>query len=88
MELERIKYDLYKFLELFCIKIQFLILIIWFSLLSGLGVNSRETQGLTRNFSLDSDYFLEDGGFIFQETEGLSVIGTCRRGMSLFRLLD
>jgi hypothetical protein len=87
-DLKRVSYAINKFLELFCIKIQFLILIIWFSLLSGLGVNSRETQGLTRNFSLDSDYFLEDGGFIFQETEGLSVIGTCRRGMSLFRSLD
>jgi hypothetical protein len=44
-DLKRVSYAINKFLELFCIKIQFLILIIWFSLLSGLGVNSRKPRG-------------------------------------------
>jgi uncharacterized protein YybS (DUF2232 family) len=44
-DLKRVSYAINNFLELFCIKIQFLILIIWFSLLSGLGVNSRKPRG-------------------------------------------
>jgi hypothetical protein len=44
-DLKRVSYAINKFLELFCIKIQFLILIIWFSLLSGLGVKYWKSQG-------------------------------------------
>jgi hypothetical protein len=54
LELQRIKYEFHKFLELFLYQKSISIITYLISLVSGLHTKNREIQGLIHNFSKDS----------------------------------